>query len=263
MTYNCNFWGNPQVSAYTDKAANYSIFPSSSEQYYNSDLSIWLSVDPMSDRYPNLSPYTYCADNPVRIFDPNGEEIMHCDGELGINIRNYKADLNLLGGPLDKFWQLMHKLENAVEGHADNSKWEGHNDGANTGKITKHDVEVGTAVIATIVSAGAAAEAETAIAGITSAVSLINNIDDVTVNSSGQTFSQRVTENNPTAQSAVNGVKIVSPLASIATSTGSIAKNGIEKAATGVADVAVSFYGFVKSITSIYGDSDNNKKNKR
>ena len=32
-------------------------------RYYSSDLSIWLSVDPMSDKYPSLSPYTYCAVN--------------------------------------------------------------------------------------------------------------------------------------------------------------------------------------------------------
>ena len=44
-------------------------------RYYSSDLSIWLSVDPMSDKYPSLSPYTYCADNPVKLVDPNGEEI--------------------------------------------------------------------------------------------------------------------------------------------------------------------------------------------
>ena len=48
-------------------------FPSA--RYYNSDLSIWISVDPLADKYPNLSPYTYCADNPVRIFDPDGKEI--------------------------------------------------------------------------------------------------------------------------------------------------------------------------------------------
>ena len=42
-------------------------------RYYSSDLSIWLSVDPMSDKYPSLSPYTYCADNPVKLVDPNGE----------------------------------------------------------------------------------------------------------------------------------------------------------------------------------------------
>lgn len=33
-----------------------------------------MSVDPMSDKYPNLSPYVYCADNPVKCVDPNGED---------------------------------------------------------------------------------------------------------------------------------------------------------------------------------------------
>ena len=44
-------------------------------RYYSSDLSIWLSVDPMASKYPSLSPYTYCADNPVKLVDPNGEEL--------------------------------------------------------------------------------------------------------------------------------------------------------------------------------------------
>ncbi len=52
-----------------DPETGYSYFGS---RYYSSDLSIWLSVDPMSDKYPSLSPYVYCADNPVRLVDPNG-----------------------------------------------------------------------------------------------------------------------------------------------------------------------------------------------
>ena len=50
-------------------------------RYYSSDLSVWLSVDPMSDKYPSLSPYTYCADNPVKLVDPNGETFVGVDGE--------------------------------------------------------------------------------------------------------------------------------------------------------------------------------------
>ena len=52
-------------------------------RYYNSDLSIWLSVDPMSDKYPRVSPYTYCGNNPVRLVDPNGREIGDYYDEYG------------------------------------------------------------------------------------------------------------------------------------------------------------------------------------
>ncbi len=39
-------------------------------RYYNSDLSLWLSVDPMADKYSSLSPYNYCVWNPMKIVDP-------------------------------------------------------------------------------------------------------------------------------------------------------------------------------------------------
>ena len=45
-------------------------------RYYDSDLMTgWLSVDPMADKYPGLSPYAYCAWNPVKLVDPDGKEI--------------------------------------------------------------------------------------------------------------------------------------------------------------------------------------------
>ncbi len=54
-----------------DAETGYSYFGS---RYYNSDLSIWLSVDPMADKYPSMSSYVYCANNPVKLVDPNGED---------------------------------------------------------------------------------------------------------------------------------------------------------------------------------------------
>uniref|UniRef100_UPI00387038D1 hypothetical protein n=1 Tax=Fibrobacter sp. TaxID=35828 RepID=UPI00387038D1 len=34
----------------------------------------WLSVDPMADKYPSLSPYNYCMWNPIKVIDPQGRE---------------------------------------------------------------------------------------------------------------------------------------------------------------------------------------------
>lgn len=40
------------------------------------DLRKWLSVDPMADKYPSISPYAYCGWNPIKNVDPNGESVM-------------------------------------------------------------------------------------------------------------------------------------------------------------------------------------------
>ena len=38
-------------------------------------MTMWLSVDPLADKYPSISPYAYCAWNPVKLIDPDGREI--------------------------------------------------------------------------------------------------------------------------------------------------------------------------------------------
>ena len=53
-----------------DAETGYSYFGS---RYYSSDLSIWLSVDPMASKYPHQSNYVYCSNNPIKVVDPNGE----------------------------------------------------------------------------------------------------------------------------------------------------------------------------------------------
>jgi len=48
-------------------------------RYYDPELSIWLSVDPMAHKTPGVSPYAYCVNNPVRLIDPDGRDWIEVD----------------------------------------------------------------------------------------------------------------------------------------------------------------------------------------
>ena len=71
------------------------------KRYYRSEAEIrqlpddpaigrWLSVDPMADKYPSLSPYNYCAGNPLKYVDPSGLNIINFDS-FGVYI-DYTED---------------------------------------------------------------------------------------------------------------------------------------------------------------------------
>ena len=47
----------------------------------------------MSDKYASLSPYVYCADNPVKLVDPDGEKIWIHDEEGGSVANAYYQEL--------------------------------------------------------------------------------------------------------------------------------------------------------------------------
>jgi RHS repeat-associated protein len=61
-------WYNQQASAYNerfkftgkerDEETGYDYFGA---RNYTSAASIWLSVDPLADKYPGISPYAYCS----------------------------------------------------------------------------------------------------------------------------------------------------------------------------------------------------------
>lgn len=56
-----------------DLETGYSYFGA---RYLDNVLSTaWLSVDPMSDKYPSISPYAYCSWNPVKLVDPDGKDV--------------------------------------------------------------------------------------------------------------------------------------------------------------------------------------------
>jgi RHS repeat-associated protein len=72
-----------------DSETGYSYFGA---RYYHSDLSIWLSVDPLSDKYPNLTPYAYCANNPVILVDPDGRWIPGLDEDNNVIVTAEEGD---------------------------------------------------------------------------------------------------------------------------------------------------------------------------
>ena len=39
---------------------------------FTDDIRKWLSVDPLADKYPHISPYAYCGWNPINAIDPDG-----------------------------------------------------------------------------------------------------------------------------------------------------------------------------------------------
>ncbi|MDR6969257.1 RHS repeat-associated protein [Flavobacterium arsenatis] len=41
-------------------------------RYYDSRSSIWLSVDPLAESFPNWNPYNYTMQNPINLVDPTG-----------------------------------------------------------------------------------------------------------------------------------------------------------------------------------------------
>ena len=63
---------------------------------YTSAQAIWLSPDPLLDKYPYISPYAYCNWNPVKNIDPNGKwvEIAWDVANIGMDIASLKSNVS-------------------------------------------------------------------------------------------------------------------------------------------------------------------------
>lgn len=71
-----------------DDETGYSYFGA---RYYDSELSVWLSVDPMAFKYPYQSPYSYVGNRPINTIDLWGlDEIKDPNGNNGNAGDGYK-----------------------------------------------------------------------------------------------------------------------------------------------------------------------------
>ena len=113
-----------------DEETGYSYFGA---RYYDPNISIWLSVDPLSDKYPGYSPYNYVLNNPIRLVDPNGKVVsdhidengnmivhyddgdnsvyVHNNGTTKSNIDNQRAENNNTGGTGQKIGEIGGRLD--------------------------------------------------------------------------------------------------------------------------------------------------------
>ena len=89
-TFSSAFVGSSFIGKEKDEETGYGYYGA---RYLDHELmTMWLSVDPMSDKYPSISPYAYCAwnrptgghehrliksnivNNPVKLVDPDGRD---------------------------------------------------------------------------------------------------------------------------------------------------------------------------------------------
>ena len=63
---------------------------------YDDEICRWTTVDPLAEKYYSMTPYNYCANNPVMFVDPDGEEkivslyIQKPQSSYSVDYRKYK-----------------------------------------------------------------------------------------------------------------------------------------------------------------------------
>jgi RHS repeat-associated protein len=106
-------WAVPYTFSGKEKDAEtgYSYFGA---RYYDSDLSVWLSVDPLADKYLSTSGFMYVMGNPIGNIDPNGLEnivVVGNQGESPNSDRKYKNRKHFLEAALNEAKRLVEDGE--------------------------------------------------------------------------------------------------------------------------------------------------------
>jgi RHS repeat-associated protein len=81
-------WNTPYLftSMELDKETGWNYFGA---RYQDPKLGIFLSVDPLAEKYAGMSSYAYVANNPVKFVDPDGKRI-----KIGSTYYSYEKDRN-------------------------------------------------------------------------------------------------------------------------------------------------------------------------
>jgi len=77
-------------------------------------LPLWDRVDPLAEKYYGVSPYAYCANNPVIFVDPDGRKFDFSKMTKG-EYQSYLGQINLLRDASPLFNSMYTSLENSKE----------------------------------------------------------------------------------------------------------------------------------------------------
>ena len=75
-------------------------------RYYDSDVSVFISIDRFASKYPSLTPYQYCNNNPINLIDIWGDSVVDGNGNIvqvtiSQNNSNYSVSFEFSEGTSD------------------------------------------------------------------------------------------------------------------------------------------------------------------
>ena len=96
-------------------------------RYYDPRLSLWISTDPLQEKYPHINSYCYTANNPILFVDPDGKAIIK--GAVAVfkyakrvwNVYKKTGKLtpsNLKKAGLDEFLDIAGDIQTVFDGDA-------------------------------------------------------------------------------------------------------------------------------------------------
>ena len=102
---------------------------------YNPVTAHWDRVDPLAEKYYGISPYAYCANNPIRFIDPDGREWTYVKDSNGNIIINVAINFSISGN-----WtaEQISEYKNAISSQFNNMLFEA-SGGTISGTITFYD----------------------------------------------------------------------------------------------------------------------------
>ena len=95
-----------------DKLNSLNMYDFGARMYDVAGVPMWTSVDPLAEKYYNVSPYMYCEGNPVNMIDPDGMDYYFSVNGCFIR-KDDKETQNVLIGSDDEGYKLL-----IIDGHA-------------------------------------------------------------------------------------------------------------------------------------------------